>query len=80
MHCLVVFGEYVVDLAVFDSINGIIFLVAFSECKFEMDREIDIRDRRTRTASAPIKTKIIATTHTDQYANQAVRGFLIEIN
>ena len=32
-----VFGEYVVDLAVFDSINGIIFLVAFSECKFKTE-------------------------------------------
>ena len=51
-----VFGEYVADLAVFDSINGIIFLVAFSECKFEIDREIEIRDRRTRTAPAQIGT------------------------
>ena len=35
-----VFGEYVADLAVFDSINGIIFLVEFSECKFEMNSGI----------------------------------------
>ena len=34
LHCLVVFGEYVADLAVSDSTSGIIFSAVFSECKF----------------------------------------------
>ena len=34
MHCLVVFGEYVADLAVSDSMSGIIFSAVSSECKF----------------------------------------------
>jgi len=38
----VVFGEYAVDLVVFVSMNGIIFLVAFSECKFEIDRGVTL--------------------------------------